>query len=110
MRDVIWLVSLFGIPTMHCFLHRLSTLRLAFFLWFTLAFHGPEHGQFLYCTPGDRAVFFNLSKYIVAICFDLNLIGGCPSIFVLNCINVPCRHIYAMFEQSPKIAMTRRFA
>lgn len=65
MRDVVWLVSSFGIPMMHCFLYRLSTLRLAFFLWFILAFHGPELGQFHYCTSGDRAVFFNLSKYIV---------------------------------------------
>lgn len=100
MRDVVWLVSSFGIPMMHCFLYRLGTLGLDFFLWFILAFHGLELGQFHYCTFGDRAVFFNLSKYIVVICFVLNLIGGCPSIFVFDCIHVPCHHIYAMFERA----------
>lgn len=62
MRDIIWLVSSLGIPMMHCFLYRLSTSRLAFFLWFILAFHGPESGQFHYCTFEDHAVFLKPSK------------------------------------------------
>lgn len=64
MMDVIWLVSSFGIPMMHCFLYRLDTLRVTFFLWIIPPFHGPELGQFHYYTFGDYAVLFEFSKYM----------------------------------------------